>query len=81
MTAGSEQTPKWRNDRWDRIDLVKSYVESLDDRRMLLVAFLMMRGLGPAQIMAAIGMDEEEFAITKDRLAFGLLFAGVAVRD
>ena len=81
MTAGSRDCPQWRIDRWHRIDLVNRYVSSLDDRRMLLMAFLMMRGLDRKHIMETLKMDDEEYAITKDRLAFGLLFAGIAVRD
>ena len=81
MTAESRGCPQWRIDRWHRIDLVTSDVPSLADRRMLLMAFLMMRGLDRKHIMETLKMDDEEYAITKDRLAFGLLFAGIAVRD
>lgn len=81
MTAGSRDCPQWRIDRWNRMDVVNGYLATLDERRMLLTAFLMMRGLDQKHIMKTLNMDAEEYAITKERLAFGLLFAGIAIRD
>lgn len=72
--------PKWKRDRWDRMDLVNSYVMSLSEKDMVLVAFLMMRGLEAKKIMKTLLLDEERYNIIKDRLAFGLLFKGVTVR-
>lgn len=73
--------PAWRQERWNKIDIVNGYVTNLTERDMILVAFLMMRGLTEKEIVKTLGMTEEMFAIVKDRLAFGLLFAGIAVRD
>jgi hypothetical protein len=73
--------PKWKRDRWDRIDLVNSYVMSLREKDMVLVAFLMMRGLDAKNIMTTLSLDEDRYNIIKERLAFGLLFMGLAVRD
>lgn len=72
---------KWREERWNRIEIVKNYVAELTERDMLLVALLMMRGRNPDQIMRDLNMDTERFSIAKERLAFGLLFAGIAVRN
>lgn len=71
----------WKKKRWDRIDQINDYLNTLDDRQMILVAFLMMRGLSEKAIMKATNMSEELYIIARERLAFGLLFAGVAVRS
>lgn len=79
MSAG--KIARWREERWNRIEIVKNYVSELTERDMLLVAMLMMRGVPSEKIMADLKMDRERFNIAKEKLAFGLLFAGIAVRN
>ena len=79
MSAG--KIARWREERWNRIEIVKRFVSELTERDMMLVAMLMMRGLSSGQIMKDLKMDAERFAIAKEKLAFGLLFAGIAVRN
>ena len=81
MSAARTGMPAWREERWNRIDIVRHFVSRIDERDMAAVAMLMMRGLGPKRIMADLGMDEAGFRIAKEKLAFGLLFAGVTVRS
>lgn len=79
MSTGAH-CPQARIERWNLQDLVDNYLATLVDRKMVLVAFLMMRGLDKDAIMKALSIDEEDYTITKECLAFGLLFAGVKVR-
>ena len=79
MSAG--KIARWREERWNRIEIVKNYVSELTERDMMLVAILMMRGISSEKIMQELKMDRERFEIAKEKLAFGLLFAGIAVRN
>jgi len=71
----------WRIERWNRIEAVRHYVESLTDRDMMTIAFLMMQGVKTKEIMRTMNIDADRFNALKECLAFGLLFAGIAVRD
>ena len=79
MSAG--KIAGWREERWNRIEVVRRFVSELTEKDMVLVAMLMMRGVPNEKIMKDLKMDEERFFIAREKLAFGLLFAGIAVRN
>lgn len=82
MTArGNRDCPQWRIDRWNRIAAVRRFVDAISDREMMAMAFMMMQGAKPRQIMDAMKIDAARYGTLKECLAFGLLFAGVAVRE
>lgn len=81
MRGINRDCPQWRIDRWNRIDAVRHFVQSLTDRDMMTAAFLMMQGMKSEKIMQTMKIDRERFNAIRECLAFGLLFAGVAVRD
>lgn len=71
----------WRERRWARIELVKNYLTSLSDERLILLAFLMSRGFTRERIMRTLNISSGEYNTLKDRLAMGLIVSGLIIRN
>jgi hypothetical protein len=76
----SEFIPSWRKRLEQRREVVCAYMHTIDDDRLFLVAFLLMRGLETREIAKALRVEEGEVEAAKGRIALGLQLKGVELR-
>lgn len=75
-----EHVPSWMKRLEKRREIVREFLESLDDDTLVKTAYLYMRGFSDEKVMKELGFDETALKQIKDRLAVGLKLAGIEVR-
>ena len=75
-----EFIPEWRRRIERKREIVREYMHTVEDDKLFLVAFLLMRGIEDKTIAKTLSMTEEEVAAAKGRIAIGLRLKGIEVR-
>lgn len=80
LNEETEYVPSWVKHLEKQREIVREFLESLDDGTLIKTAYLYTQGYSDEKVMKELGFDETALKQIKERLAVGLKLAGIEVR-
>ncbi len=81
MSEKNREIAPWRRALEVKRELVRAYMESLDDDTLVKICYLFMRGFDDKRVMKELDLTEFALNQCKERIAEGLRLIGVQVRE
>ena len=80
LNEETEYVPSWVKHLEKQREIVREFLESLDDGTLIKTAYLYTQGYSDEKVMKELGFDETALKQIKERIAVGLKLAGIEVR-